>query len=134
VVRGPQFEKRYHKWYDFRKEFTEHKMCVLIFCTTFVWNISRSRKNSARYYHECAYVFMQNTRYSCHILMKHQFSRHFSKNIQISNLINIRPVGAELFHADGRTCRCDEANRRFSQFLWTRLRSIPEVAGKPRRG
>jgi len=27
----------------------------------------------------------------------------FSKNTQISNFIKIRPVGAELFHADGWT-------------------------------
>ena len=27
----------------------------------------------------------------------------FSKNTEISNLIKIRPVGAELFHADGQT-------------------------------
>ena len=35
--------------------------------------------------------------------------------------MKIRPVGAELFHADrragGRTDRRDEANSRFSQFL-----------------
>ena len=30
--------------------------------------------------------------------------------------MKIRPVGAELFHADGRTDRHDEANSRFSQF------------------
>jgi hypothetical protein len=27
----------------------------------------------------------------------------FSKNYQVSNLIKFRPVGAELFHADGWT-------------------------------
>ena len=27
----------------------------------------------------------------------------FLKNAQISSVIKIRPVGAELFHADGRT-------------------------------
>ena len=27
----------------------------------------------------------------------------FSKNTQISNFLKIRPVGAELFHADGQT-------------------------------
>ena len=32
----------------------ENKMCVLIFCTNFVWNISHSKKNSARYCHKCA--------------------------------------------------------------------------------
>ena len=30
--------------------------------------------------------------------------------------MTIRPVGAELFHADGRTDGHDEANCRFSQF------------------
>jgi len=32
------------------------------------------------------------------------------------HFITIRPVGAELFHADRRSDRHDEANRRFSQF------------------
>jgi hypothetical protein len=27
----------------FEKKVTEHKMCVLIFCTTFVWNIFYSK-------------------------------------------------------------------------------------------
>ena len=29
---------------DFRKKITEHKMCVLIFSTTFAWNISHYKK------------------------------------------------------------------------------------------
>ena len=33
----------------------------------------------------------------------------FRKNPQISNFIEIRLVGAELFHADGQTDRHDEA-------------------------
>ena len=39
----------------------------------------------------------------------------FSKNTQISNLMKIRPVGAELFHGDGQT-GVTEANSRFSLF------------------
>jgi len=31
--------------------------------------------------------------------------------------MKIRPVGVELFHADGRTDRHDEANSHFSQFF-----------------
>ena len=38
-----------HKRYDFRKKVTEHEMCVLIFSTKFVWNISHSKENWARY-------------------------------------------------------------------------------------
>jgi hypothetical protein len=33
----------------FEKEVIEPEMCVLIFSTTFVWNISHSKKNWARY-------------------------------------------------------------------------------------
>jgi hypothetical protein len=47
-----------HKRHDFRKKkVTEHKMYGLIFSTTFVWNISHSKKNPARYYHKCTSVF-----------------------------------------------------------------------------
>jgi len=48
---------------------------------------------------------MQSTRYCCQILTQIEFSRQFSKNAQISNFMNFRPVGAELFHADARTDR-----------------------------
>ena len=47
-----------HKQHDFRKNVTEHKMCVLIFSTTFTWNISCSKQDSARYCHKCENVFM----------------------------------------------------------------------------
>ena len=39
--------------------------------------------------------------YSCHILLKLHFSKVFRK---FSNVLKIRPVGAEAFHADGE---CD---------------------------
>ena len=53
-----------------------------------------------------------------------EFSRQFFENTQISNFMNTRPVGAEVFHtdgrrggrADGRTDRPDEGNSRFSKF------------------
>ena len=37
-----------HKCHDFRKVI-EHKICALFSSTTFVWNISHSKKNWARY-------------------------------------------------------------------------------------
>jgi hypothetical protein len=45
------------------------------------------------------------------------FSTDFQKNTPISHLMKIRPVGAEIFHADGQTDRqARQANSRFSQF------------------
>ena len=41
---------------------------------------------------------------------------YFSKYVQISNITKIRPVGYELFHANGWTYRHDEANSRVSLF------------------
>ena len=41
-----------------------------------------------------------HVKYSCRILMKLD---RFSKKAHISSLVKIRPVWAELFHADGRT-------------------------------
>jgi len=38
------------------------------------------------------------------------FLCRFSNNTQILNFMKIRTLGAELFHADGRTDRHDEAN------------------------
>jgi len=44
--------------------------------------------------------------------MKLEFSRKFFENTQVSNFLEIRPVGVELFHADrrreGRTEECLE--------------------------
>jgi len=50
------------------------------------------------------------------ILTKLEFSRQISEKYSISDLMKIHPVGTELYHADGRTDKQDEANSRFSQF------------------
>jgi len=42
----------------FGKKVIEHKMCVLISSTRFVWNISHSKKNWARYNQICRVAFM----------------------------------------------------------------------------
>jgi hypothetical protein len=48
------------------------------------------------------------------------FLSRFEKNTQISNLMKIRQVGAQMFHVDGRTDgwrdRYDNVNSRLSQF------------------
>jgi len=49
--------------------------------------------------------------------MKLEFSQNISKNNQIINFINIRPLKAELFHEQVRTDIHDEASNRFSKFF-----------------
>jgi hypothetical protein len=55
----PNFTTLSHKRHDFRKKkVTEHKICVLIFDTTFVCHIFQSKKKLVRYCHKCESVFM----------------------------------------------------------------------------
>jgi predicted transcriptional regulator len=72
----PYFSILSRKRHDFREKVTEHKICVLIFSTTFVWYVSHLKKNSARYYHKCTFVFTGSARYPCRILLKLEISRH----------------------------------------------------------
>jgi len=41
----------------FGKGVTEHEMCVLIFSTTYVANMSHSKENWVTYYNKCTSVF-----------------------------------------------------------------------------
>jgi hypothetical protein len=49
-----------HKRYDFRKKVIEHEICVLIFSTTSIRNISHYRKDSARHGQKCAYFHVKH--------------------------------------------------------------------------
>jgi hypothetical protein len=44
-----------YKWYGFRKEVAENKMCFGFLCS---YNISHSKNNLARYRHKCDKIFM----------------------------------------------------------------------------
>ena len=73
--------------------------CVCFeFYATSVWNVSHSKKNSARHHHKCTYVFKESTCYSCHILMKLVLWQIFEKHV--SNFMKICPVEAEFFLVD----------------------------------
>jgi len=72
-------------------------MCVLIFSTTFAWNISHSRINERDL--TIKYI---SPRATCPLFLSgfnetYKFVDIFSKNAQISNFIKIYPLGAELF-------------------------------------
>jgi len=49
----PYFSTLLHNRYDFWKNVIEHKLCVLIFCTTSVSKISHSQNNSSEICHKC---------------------------------------------------------------------------------
>jgi len=61
---------------------------------------------------------VQSNRSSCQILIKLEFSGHIfeNKNIQITNIMKIRPVGAEFLHTTGREEEHDEVIVVFSKF------------------
>jgi hypothetical protein len=93
-------------------------MCILIFSTTSISNISYPKKRSAIYCHKCENVFVWSICYSFQILKKIKLSRQtFEKKDEISNKFKIRPVAAKLFHADRQTDGHDEANSHFSKFF-----------------
>jgi hypothetical protein len=82
-----------HKWYDFRENIIEYKMCLLFVSTIFACNFSHNGKNSERYCHKYTDIFKKSARYSCEILVKLEFSEFFLIT-QILNSMKIRPVGA----------------------------------------
>jgi len=84
----------------FDKDVIDYKLCVLIFYTTSVWNISHSKKSWARYDKKCKFIFMWSTRYYCPNLMKQFPLQNFEK---YSHFMKMLSVGAELIDADRRT-------------------------------
>jgi hypothetical protein len=59
--------------------------------------------------------------------MELEFLGRFLTNFQISNFIEIRSVGAELFHEDGQTDRCFH---NFAKAPKDDLITLQTVAGK----
>jgi len=79
-------------------------MCVLVFRTTFAWNISHSKKIRARYGKNCISVFMWSVQFAFteSLIFSTDFL-FFGKNTAILNLVQIRQVGAESMRTDRRT-------------------------------
>jgi len=89
-----------HQRHDFRKKTLLNIRCVLIFYTISVWNISHSKKNSARYNHRSRHkvpIILVRFKWNSNFLDR------FFKNNEMWNFMKVRPVGAELFHSGGRT-------------------------------
>jgi len=99
----------------FSKKGTEHQMCILVFCTRFFWNISHVRRNERD-------VIKNIYRPSCEvpfILVRFWWNLkvidRLKKKLELSNLMKIHPVGAEMFHADRRWGKQIVALRNFAK-------------------
>jgi len=85
-----------------KKKVIGYEKCVLIFCTNFSETCFILRRNERDiiqnvYWSSCkVHVFLVPPQLNL------KFLNRLSKNTQISNVKEIRPFGAELFHADGR--------------------------------
>ena len=62
--------------------------------------MSHSEKDLARCRQKCRKVFMQSTHYSFRILMELEYARHIFEKGSNIKFHQIRPVRAELLHAD----------------------------------
>ena len=92
----------------FVKNVMQHELYVLIFSTAFVWDVSYSKKNWARYDQKCIIVFIFSTRYNCQILMNLEFSwqifeKYSSINFHENPISGSRVVPCG--RTDGRTGR-----------------------------
>jgi hypothetical protein len=52
ILPPPDISTLSHERYDFRGKNADHKMSVVILYTNFIWNISHSTKNLAKYCHK----------------------------------------------------------------------------------
>jgi hypothetical protein len=67
-----------------------------------IWNISHSKKNSARYYHKYTQVLRQSIVIFCYNLIQLELSHHIFEKHSNVEFHEIRLLGVELLHAEGR--------------------------------
>jgi hypothetical protein len=87
--------------------------CVLIFSVTFVWKISHSMKNWARYDNKSVLVFIWNARYYCQSLME---LRIFLSDLFCNMKFHENPSSGRRIVPHGQTDKYDEAKSCFQQF------------------
>jgi len=118
VPRATIFSTLSHKRHYCLKKVTKLEICVLIFSTTFSWNISHSKRMWARYDKKYILVFMSSAPYSCPILIKFEFSRQiFEKSSNIKFDENL-PSGR-------RAVPCGRKDRRTDRHLQFAISRTP---------
>jgi len=97
-----------------KKVYWTQNMCF-DFLYRFVWNISHSENDLARY-RTCTLIFTYPLSLS-DFNETWIFGTDFFKNNQMINFMKISGLGSEVFHPEGQTDRHDKANSRFSLLL-----------------
>ena len=100
-------------------------MCVLILPTTFFSETFVVLRKTEREISKNVYwSWCRISVIAVGFWWKVNFLDRFSKNTQISNLMKVRPVAAELFHADGRTDNMTMLMVAFRSFV----KSCPDIS------
>jgi len=94
-----------------------YKMCVFVSSITFVRNISHSKNKWAKYDQKmCIALPVKYLIFLSDFNKTLIFSTCFRKILKYNIFVEFLLVETEMFHADGRTDKHDEANNNFSQF------------------
>jgi hypothetical protein len=96
------------------KKIIEHKICVLNFSTTFILNVTHSKKNLARYDQKDVGFHVKYPLFLSDVQWTWIFSAHFEKYQYIKFLESLS-IGSRVVPCERRD-RHDEANCRFSKF------------------
>ena len=85
LAAAPYFSTLSHKLLHGRKKLLNTK-CILVFCTSSVWNISHCKRNPAIYFHKWTHIGLHvKYRYYRQSFVILEFSLQIFKNTQISN-------------------------------------------------
>jgi hypothetical protein len=107
------FSTLIHKRHAFQKNVFEQKTCFDVL-KTFVCNIPNSKKNFSETSYTHIRLHVKYPLFFSEFIRTWIFAIDFSKILQTTNFIKMRPVGAELLHADGQRKRQKDSS--FSKF------------------
>ena len=111
------FSTLLHKRHDFRRKFYWTKMCVLIFCTNFIWNVFHSKNNWAKSDKKKVYTVLHEKfpLFVSYLNETRMVSTDFRTTLKYQISWKSFQGGIRIVPC-GQTDRHDEANSRFSQF------------------